>query len=802
MRKLVGFRVIPLLLAAAVLVGCDDAQERAEGHHQRGLSLLEQGETEKAILEFRNALQLDQNAKAPRVEFARILLARGELQRALGNYLKVVELDPEHLEARREVARILIFGNAAEEAVPHVEAGLSLAPQDIEMRALKALLDHRQDQPEAAAGMAQAVLADDPGNMIATLVLAEQAQTAGDLRGAVALLDTALAASPDTRDLHVVKLQVLEQLNDQAAIGAQINRMVSLFPEDMQVAQAQVQWYFNQGDLDGAIAAQRGLLERFPDTPAHGINLVGQVAAYQGPDAARKELEQLVAGSANVAVYTQALADFERQQGNPDAAIRILEQLLQTEITAEQSLDTRAQLAELYHHAGNRERAAEIVREILRENEDHLGGLRLRAVQAIDEDRFQDAINDLRAALNITPQNPDILMLLALAHERNGAIGLAGERLALAVQSSGNGINEVLAYADFLARQDQADIAIGVVESAIVAKGEQLSLLSALGQLYLAMSDLKGVANVIERMEGLEQTPDTKVAMQELNLALLAGEDRFADSIGVMEEIWQATGEKSSAMERLVSTYVQAGQTDNAIAFLSDILAGEPDNLRANLLRGAVHVFMGELEAAEARYRKVIEDHPDRANGYGALSELLRQQGRVEEADEIMAVGIAAAEDVGRLLFTQAVRKEQEQDFEAAIKIYEQLYALDKGSDVLANNLASLLAEHRDDAESLDRAHTIARRLRASRNPAFLDTYGWTLFRRGDYERALVPLQEAADLLSNPIIEFHLGMVFDKLGQTDRAIESLERALDLGSGSDLPQLTTAAEVLARLKAEQ
>lgn len=802
MHSFIRFRVLALLLAAVSLSGCDDAQERAESHHQRGLAFLESGETDKAILEFRNALQLDQDAKGPRVEFARLLLERGEYQRALGNFLKVVELDPGHLEARREVARLLLLGGATEEAARHVEAGMALAPESPEMRALKALLDHRQNRPEAAAETARGVLADDPGNMIATLVLSDQAQASGDTRAAVALLDKGLSAAPEKRELHVAKLQALEALDDQAEIGAQLDRMVSLFPEDEQVAQAQVQWYLIRGDVPGAIAAQRTMMERFPQSPAHGVNLVALLQTHQGMEAARAELLRLTAGDQHVATYTQALADFERQNGNPDKAIAALEQLLETEITKAEVQDTRAQLAELYYQGGDRDRAASLVETVLKENADHVGALRQRAILAIDDDRPQDAITDLRTALNVTPRAPAILMLLAQAHERNGAPGLAQERLALAVQASENGVNESIVYADFLRRQDRIEIARTVIEDAIARQGPHLSLLVALGNTYLGESDWDGARSVMKRIQALEQVPGSEAAAQELNLALMAGEQRFSDSIGVLQDIWAATGEKSSAMERLVSSYVQAGQSEEAIAFLDDILADEPKNLRANLLRGAVHAFLGEAEAAEARYRKVIEDHPDRANGYGALAELLRQQGRVEEADEAIVAGIAAADNTERLLFERAIQLELRQDFEGAIKIYEQLYAADKVSDVLANNLASLLSEHRDDAESLERATVISKRLRSSTNPAFLDTYGWTLYRRGEFERALQPLQQAAAQSANPVISFHLGMVFDKLNQRERAIEALERALERGRNSGLPQMDVATEVLARLKAAQ
>ena len=85
---------------------------------------------------------------------------------------------------------------------------------------------------------------------------------------------------------------------------------------------------------------------------------------------------------------------------------------------------------------------------------------------------------------------------------------------------------------------------------------------------------------------------------------------------------------------------------------------------------------------------------------------------------------------------------------------------------IVANNLASLITTYRDDAESLERAWSIARRLRGSDVPAFQDTYGWIALRRGDIEDALAPLEPAAASLSNdPLVQFHLAVAYAEAGR-------------------------------------
>jgi len=226
-------RLLGLIFGLFVLVACDTAEERAEGHYQRGMELLEGGEPEKALLEFRNALQLNEDALEPRLEFARIRLAQGNFQGAIGNYLKVIELDESHMEARTTAGRLLLqFDNDADRAREHITAAAELAPEDIEVRALVAGLAQKEQRFEEAATLAADVLEDAPGNILAVSVLVAQKVAAEDFTTVVTLIDEALASSPEELSLHVAKLQALEALEDQEAIGAQLEDMAALFPDN------------------------------------------------------------------------------------------------------------------------------------------------------------------------------------------------------------------------------------------------------------------------------------------------------------------------------------------------------------------------------------------------------------------------------------------------------------------------------------------------------------------------------------------------------------------------------------------
>src|SRR5690606_32304331 len=139
----------------------------------------------------------------------------------------------------------------------------------------------------------------------------------------------------------------------------------------------------------------------------------------------------------------------------------------------------------------------------------------------------------------------------------------------------------------------------------------------------------------------------------------------------------------------------------------------------------------GRTEEGEAEIRAVTRDAPQYEPAWMALYNALWQRGDRDEAAAVLRDALAALPDSANLNWILAGERERAGDIEGAIAIYETLYERDSNALVVANNLASLLSTHRSDPESLERAYTVARRLRGSTLAPFQDTYGWIAYRRG-----------------------------------------------------------------------
>jgi tetratricopeptide (TPR) repeat protein len=196
-----------------------------------------------------------------------------------------------------------------------------------------------------------------------------------------------------------------------------------------------------------------------------------------------------------------------------------------------------------------------------------------------------------------------------------------------------------------------------------------------------------------------------------------------------------------------------------------------------------------------------VEEDPRRGQAWVQLYRLQRLQGKVEAASQTLRNGRAALPFNRELLWAQAGEMEAVGDIDGAIANYELLYDRNSNDLVAANNLSSLLSNHKTDASSLERAWAVARRLNGTDVPAFQDTYGWLVFRRGQAEEALPYLESAAaELSQDPIVQFHLGQTYAALRRQEDAVAQYRLVLELAEDGDpRPQIAIARTEISRLE---
>lgn len=167
----------------------------------------------------------------------------------------------------------------------------------------------------------------------------------------------------------------------------------------------------------------------------------------------------------------------------------------------------------------------------------------------------------------------------------------------------------------------------------------------------------------------------------------------------------------------------------------------------------------------------------------------LMEKGQNEEAVQRLEYGKSLVVDapdvkyrflerVGEAYHRLGKHSSSDQAFDNALNIRDE-------DAFLLNNYAYYLSEREDSINKALKMSKKANELNPGR-PSFLDTYGWILYRKGSYEKALNKLKKAIENggeESATILE-HYGDLLYRTGQKDKALEYWKKARKAGGGSE------------------
>ncbi len=279
----------------AVPAPTEEARKLASAAYERGRICFTRGENDKAIAHFDESLR--HVADSPPVEVARAFakgrlrrfdeaiadldgllerhpklpdawgaraamrMEKGDLDGAVTDLGKVIELAPSY-EAHLDRARIHARFGRHRESVADLDAALVLRPGDLRTRTLRAAMRIELEDYPGAIDDLDAFL--ETRRHFGPLLMRGKAKArVGDLDGALADLDAALAMNPRLVEGYVERASVWQQRGDLAKARADIDRIVELAPELGYVLRFAIREL--QGELEGAIADIDQALERLTE---------------------------------------------------------------------------------------------------------------------------------------------------------------------------------------------------------------------------------------------------------------------------------------------------------------------------------------------------------------------------------------------------------------------------------------------------------------------------------------------------------------------------------------------------------
>ncbi|WP_299964550.1 tetratricopeptide repeat protein [uncultured Roseobacter sp.] len=799
------------MAAFLALAGCKSAEERANEHFENGQALLESGDVDRAILEFRNVFQLDATHLEARRALGEVYLEqKNDKQRAYRQFLRIIEQYPDDVDTRIILTEIALGSGNLEEVERHGSHIETVAPEDPRVQAIALVRAYgaaarEQDEPARREVMRQAtaMLEDQPDSMFLKALIVDAALRDGDFDVALSNLDWMLERDPDNQRMLMQRLDVLGQMNDDAAIEAQLQDMIVRFPDNETYTATLIRFYLSRNSLDKAEAFLRDRADNSEDTGPR-MDLIRFLVELRGAEAAREELQAAASEADDPVPFQLILAGLDFEVGDQQQAIASLEELVRDAENNEDVLNAKIALARMQLATGNEVGARARVTEVLAADEGHAEALKMQAAWQIEADEADNAIAGLRLALDRVPNDAQAMTLMAQAYQRSGRPELAQDFMALAVEASGNAPAETIRYAQLLISEERYLSAEDILLSALRIAPQDLDLLLLTGELYMRMDDLGRVEQVVQTLRRLDN-PRALPAANRLEAERINRQSGAEEAMSYLEELADSADASLGAQLAVVQARLTTGNVDGALELIRTLREEMPDEPVVIGVQASVEAIGGNLDEAETLYRQLVQNDPQISSD--VWLELARLKVRQENPDasrDIVDEALTHMPEDPKLLWAKASHLEQDGQIDEAITIYEGLYARSSSSAIVANNLASLLATHKQDAESLERAWVVARRFRDVEVPALQDTYGWILHRRGNSEEALPYLEDAAEgLAGDPVVQYHLGEVYLALGRSDEALKQFQAAVSIAGPADQrDQIARAKEQIQNLQAQQ
>src|SRR5262249_35387962 len=266
-------------------------------------------------------------------------------------------------------------------------------------------------------------------------------------------------------------------------------------------------------------------------------------------------------------------------------------------------------------------------------------------------------------------------------------------------------------------------------------------------------------------------------SVQALNGSLLIRRNNRAAAVNAFQRSLELEPGNIEATGGLVGLDIQDKNYSGALKRLDEELRKRPNQPELLALSAQVYDLAGQNGKAEEALTRAVTAEPRFTNGFAMLAALYLKQHRLDDArGEFEGMVKRDRRAVGPRTMVGIILEAQGKSDDAQ-RWYEATVAEIGNAPVAANNLACIYAEQ---GINLDVALQLAKTAKQQMpdNADVDDTLGWVYYKKGLATMAVRPLEDSlAKQPNSPIVLYHLGVTYARIGEKDKARIALTQAL-------------------------
>src|SRR5258706_5639172 len=816
-----------------------------------GRALLER-ENYRGVLEIAGERDLNpESAAEMAVLTGRAHVGLGEYPQAKLAFQKVLPKKP--VDAELGLAHVAAAGGDIASAQKMVEQILAAAPASAPAWLLKGDLLAMKLQPEQALAEYQQASRAQPDYAPSYLAQALSYVDSAKFPEAQDAINNAKKYAPASPKLYFAQAALSLQEGKYDACRAALQRVFAVIPEHMPSMLVAATLNYSTGEMLQAQKLYSRYLVKFPNSLYARKMLAAAWLGSGQPQSALYGLQPILEGSND----RQALAlagEAYLQLGQSERAVPLLERSVKldpgdsgklTSLGASRLIagDTARALSELEAAVnldpGNMRAANLLIMTMIGRNEldkamqaalvleksapNNPLSYSLKAAVYLAKHDIAGARSSLEHALSLQPSYFPAAAALAQIDLAANKPEAARKRIASILDKDKTNLDAMVALAGISLGEGQRDEAVRWLKRGVRDHQQAVQPQGLLAQLYLQANQPAEALEAAQAARGVSYS-DPQV-LDVLGVAQLATNDKFG-AILTFSSLVAALPKSVAARLKLVSAYSANGDFPAATGVAKEALKVEPNNPDAQLALGYVYLRAKRYSDAMEIARRLRQQHPDSAQGYGlegdmqmtqkkyALAAQAYEQALGRQKTGRLLIGLHSAQSLAKLQPSEKPLAEWLRDNPTSIEAREYLAGiyLDSGRQKDAidhykillksdpkslralNNLAWMLQDQ-NPTEALDYAQR-AFQIKPE-DAAVADTLGWLLIKKRDLFHGVEMLQRAVSLdPDNPEIRYHLASAFHEQRDNERARKELE--IVLASGKKFPKLEEARALLANI----
>ena len=766
-----------LIMLPALQSACTSKEESAQRFLQEGKALFEQGKTEQALVQFKNAVQRNPKLADAYYRIALLYEKKQDWKGMFGNLLEAVSIDKNHVDAHFKLGLAYLAARQLDKASAEADALEKLKPGDALTLALRGDVLFAQGKKAEGIEVARQAMDKQPSNYDTAVILSSLYLADGNHAESLATLDRAIGLHPQEIGLPLLKIQVQSTSKDYDGAIAGYNALIEQYPDKRELNYGLVQLLIKIGRTEQAEVALHEIINKYPTDTNAKLALVGFIG-HRDESEAEKTLAKFAAENPNDIPILTNLAGFYASRQRYGEAQAVLKRIIDIDKNGAGGLSAKVELAKISLLQKDGKTAQSLIDEVIATDANNPDALLLRAAMRLDKNEAGAAIADLRIALAANPRNDKVLVLLAKAYQRHGNSDIAENTLRQALEINPGNLEAALPVAAKLVMGRELDRAEEILNAALKPNPNDPTALQLLAQVRALKKDWGGAQALATQLG--RQTKGSPSGHY-LSGEIYSAQGNYNEAVKQFQAALQERADFPEAIRSLAQAYNAKGERVQLKSYLRGFVEKNPGVIEASIVLAYAHAADKEWGDAVKVLQNALRMAPKSVQVYQTLAGIYQAQDKPGEEIEVFRKGLAELPDDIQLMVGLAQVYERVKDAEPAIALYQRILQKQPKLELVINNLASVLADYRTDKQSLQQAARLVEAFAQSSNPNMLDTYAWVAVRTGDKDKKAIPALKKV-IAAAPevaVFRYHLGTAYYQASDRASAKAELERALEL-----------------------